>query len=254
MKIVVCCKIVPDEELIKVLPNRELSFAEVPVKISQYDLNALEEGKRLATETQGTLLALSLGSNEVLESSKIRKDVLSRGVDELYLVVDDAHTYADSLESAKALATALKEIGEYDLVLCGVGSGDLYAQQVGNQLGTLLDLPTVNNVTAIKQSGALLEIERTLESAVETLEVAMPAVVSVSSEINIPAVPSMRDIMRAGKKPINELSPDLSAVKPSLEIVEQLAPQQQERRMQIVEGDGEEAVNQLVQFLKKEIL
>lgn len=252
MKIVTCCKVVPNEEEIKVLPSRELSMDEASYKISQYDLNALECGKQLAAATGGTMTALSIGKNAALESSKIRKDILSRGVDDLSLVIDDTHEFSDSLETAKAIAEALKVISGYDLVLCGMGSNDLYSQEVGVQVGALLGLPTLNNVTGITASGdQRLTVERTLENEVEVLEVTLPAVLSVSSEINVPAVPSMREIMKAGKKPVNELSV-AADITPSTATTEQLAPQQQERRQEIVEGDNEEAVAALVSFLKKE--
>lgn len=252
MKIITCCKIVPDEEEIKVQSNRELSMEGVSFKIGQYDLNALESGKQLAAETGGTMLALSVGSNAALEATKIRKDVLSRGADELNLVIDDTHGFSDSLETAKAIAGALKSYGEYDLVLCGMGSSDMYSQEVGIQVGMLLNIPTVNNVTGIKVSSEnVLEVERTLEDEVEILEVSLPAVLSVSSEINVPSVPSMREIMRAGKKKVTVL-PTVDGIEQSTKMVEQLAPEQQERRQEIVEGDNAEAVEALVQFLKKE--
>ena len=106
MKIVVCCKIVPDEEQIQVRADRSLALENVPWKISQYDLNALEAAKKLSAEAHGSVVALSGGSTPALEPTKIRKDVLSRGADELALVIDDSHAYADSLETAKALAAA----------------------------------------------------------------------------------------------------------------------------------------------------
>ena len=243
MKIVVCCKIVPDEEQIQVRADRSLALENVPWKISQYDLNALEAAKKLSAEAHGSVVALSVGSTPALEPTKIRKDVLSRGADELALVIDDSHAYADSLETAKALAAAIKGMEGVDLVLCGTGSSDLYAQEVGVQVGALLDLPAVNNVTGI-----------TLKEGAEVLEAPLPAVLSVSSEINVPAVPAMRDIMKAGKKPVHTLAPDLAGVAPSVQVLEQLAPEQQERRQQVIEGDNEEAVDALVAFLKKEAL
>ncbi len=251
MKIVTCCKIIPNEEEINVLPNRELSLSDASLKISQYDLNALETGKQIALETSGTMTALSIGAVESLSNSKIRKDILSRGADELSLIANDEHDFSDSLQNAKAIVGALKQM-EYDLVLCGAGSSDLYSQAVGIQAGTLLGLPVVNNITNIKIiDDNTLEVERTLENEVEVLEISLPAVITVSSEINIPSVPNMRDIMKAGKKPVNELSFD-ETVPASTQILEQLAPAQQERRQDIVEGDGAEAVEALVQFLKKE--
>ena len=251
MKIIVCCKVVPNEEELQVLPNRELGFNGVPWKISQYDLNALESGKQLAAGG-GSMTALSIGSTEALGSSKIQKDILSRGPDSLKLVLDDSKPFQDSLQTAKAIAGEVQAAGDYDLVLCGMGSSDLYFQEVGVQVGALLGLPAVNNVTGITPAGeGVLHVERTLENEVEVLEVPLPAVLSVSSEINVPSVPAMRDIMKAGKKPVEKLDcPDCG--EPSLRTLEQLAPEQQERRQELVEGDGEEAVDALVRFLKKE--
>ena len=191
-------------------------------------------------------------STEALGSSKIQKDILSRGPDSLKLVLDDSKPFQDSLQTAKAIAGAVQAAGDYDLVLCGMGSSDLYFQEVGVQVGALLGLPAVNNVTGITPAGeGVLHVERTLENEVEVLEVPLPAVLSVSSEINVPSVPAMRDIMKAGKKPVEKLDcPDCG--EPSLRTLEQLAPEQQERRQELVEGDGEEAVDALVRFLKKE--
>ena len=164
MKIIACCKIVPNEEEITVLPDRTLAMADASLKISQYDLNALESGKKLAAESGGTMTALSIGSSAYLENSKIRKDILSRGADELSLVMDDSHDFSDSLQTAKAIAGAVKAMDSYDVVLCGAGSSDLYLQEVGIQAGTLLGVPVVNNVTGIKiASDSSLEVERTLE-------------------------------------------------------------------------------------------
>lgn len=254
MKIVACCKIVPDEQEIQVLPNKELALDKAPWKISQYDLNALEAGKKLSAETSGVLTVLSVGGVSALEGSKIRKDILSRGADDLSLVMDDEHSFSDSLETAKAIAAALKSSDGFDVVLCGTGSGDLYSQEVGIQVGALLDIPTLNHVTGIAVKGDVLEVERTLEDEVEVLEVPMPAVLSVTSDINVPAVPAMKDIMKAGKKPVNVLEVALTDAAPCTEQLSQLAPEQQERRMQIIEGDGDDAVDALLQFLKKEVL
>ena len=254
MKIIACCKVVPDEEQIKVLPNRELSLDEVPVKISQYDLNALEAAKKLSAETQGFVTALSIGSSAALDTTKIRKDILSRGANELKLVISDEHSFDDSLASAKALASAIREQEGTDLVLCGTGSSDFYNQVTGVQLGALLEWPTMNNVTSIQVEGDNILVERTLENSTEVFEVTLPAVLSVSSEINVPSVPAMRDIMQAGKKPVEVLSSDLSELSAAASTLEQLAPEQQERRQEIIEGDNEEAVDALVAFLKKEAL
>ena len=254
MKIIACCKVVPDEQEIQVLPNKTLSMEQTPWKISQYDLNALEAAKKLSAETAGSVTVLSVGGTSGLENTKIRKDILSRGADSLSLVIDDTHAFADSLTTAKGLAAALKSSDGFDLVLCGTGSSDLYAQEVGIQLGALLDLPTYNSVTSITAKGDILEIERTLENEVEVLEITLPAVLSVTSDLNTPGVPAMKDIMKAGKKPVATLEVALNEVATNVEQKSQLAPDQQERRQNIIEGDGDDAVEALFQFLKKEVL
>ncbi|NCB62613.1 MAG: putative electron transfer flavoprotein FixA [Clostridia bacterium] len=254
MKIVACCKVVPDEQEIQTLPDKTLSLANTPWKISQYDLNALEAAKKLSAEISGRVTVLSVGGSAALDASKIRKDILSRGADDLSLVIDDGHAFSDSLETAKTLAAALKSSDGFDLVLCGTGSSDLYSQEVGIQLGALLDIPTLNNVSNIVLKDDCLEVERALEGEVEVLEVSLPAVLSVSSDINTPGVPAMKDIMKAGKKPVNTLEIPLGEFSSVTAQLSRLAPDQKERRQQVVEGDGSDAVEALYQFLKREIL
>jgi electron transfer flavoprotein beta subunit len=219
-----------------------------------YGGEVVEAAKKLSAETKGSVTALSVGSSKALDATKIRKDILSRGANDLKLVISDDHSFSDSFETAKALAAAIREQEEVDLVLCGTGSSDLYNQVTGIQLGTLLDWPTLNNVTSIQPNGDTVLVERTLENSTEVFEVALPAVLSVSSEINVPTVPAMRDIMQAGKKPVAVLTTDLADLNASASTLEQLAPEQQERRQEIIEGDNEEAVDALVAFLKKEAL
>ena len=148
---------------------------------------------------------------------------------------------------------ALETIDGYDLVLCGTGSSDMYSQVVGIQVGALLGIPALNNVTDIQVTEDGIEAERTLENIVERFALPLPAVLSVSSEINVPGVPAMRDILKAGKKPVDVVKPEAAAAA-TAETLSQLAPEQQERRQNIIEGDNEEAVDALVSFLKKEAL
>lgn len=250
MKIIACIKVVPEEQDIVVLSNQELSFDKAQWKIGAYDLNAMEAGKQLAKETGGSLTALSVG-NDNLSKTKIRKDILSRGAGDLKLVVSDK-SLDDSFATAQALAEAVKQAGDYDLLLFGTGSSDLYAQQVGNQVGALLDLPVVNEVNAIAVVEAGVQVERALENEVEVLQVPLPAVLSVTSEINVPAIPGMRDIMSAGKKPVEELSVDLAAYGQNTDVVSDLAPEQADRKLQIVNGDTDDMVDALVQFLNSQ--
>lgn len=256
MEIVTCYKIVPEEQDIIVNKDRSLSLEKAEWKIGQYDLHAVEAGMQIAQATGGKVVALSIGDKQ-LENSKLKKGILSRGPEELYTVVDDCLTGADTYQTASVLAAAITKKGHFDLVLCGEGSSDLNAQQVGSQLGEMLKVPTVNAVSKITPDGDKLVVERTLEDEVEVLEVPLPAVISVTTDINIPRIPSMKDILAAGKRPVTKWNlADIgiqNSVRPT-ETVSTLAPEQVERKQIILEGESEEIINKLFENLRKEIL
>ncbi|MGL5740819.1 MAG: putative electron transfer flavoprotein FixA, partial [Plesiomonas shigelloides] len=131
MKIITCYKCVPDEQDI-VINNADgsLDISKANVKISQYDLNAIEAACQLKQQIADVqVIALSVGG-KALTNAKGRKDVLSRGPDELLVVIDDQFEQALPQQTAAALVAAAQKSG-FDLIVCGDGSADLYAQQVG---------------------------------------------------------------------------------------------------------------------------
>ncbi|WP_419831191.1 putative electron transfer flavoprotein FixA [Endozoicomonas atrinae] len=258
MKIIVGCKLVPEEQDIVVQADGSLDVSRATPKISPFDLNAIEaavEVKGLVGEAHIT--ALSVG-DKTLENSKARKDILSRGPDAMTAVMDDAYTHLLPEQTAEVMATAAREIG-FDLILCGDGSGDLLAQQVGTRLGALLDVATLSGVSKIVSAdNGKLVVERALESEVEVLEVTLPAVISVSADINTPAIPGMKAILAAGKKPVGTMTPAALFVEKgiaqgtaSVELLETKAPKQKERLNVMIEGDGEDQIAELVSHLRK---
>lgn len=245
MRIIACIKAAPDEADIVIGADRQLDFSRAKWKIGSYDLNAIEAARQLADSTGGEVIGLSLGGEE-LANGKLRKDALSRGLDELVVVAAPAD--ADSFQTASALAAAINGLGGFDLVLLGAGSSDRYAQQVGNQLGTLLGVPTLNSANGLTANGATLRVDRLLEDTVQVVDVALPAVVSVTSAINEPRIAGMKDILAANKKPVTEKSADLPAS--SSRVVSVLAPEQADRQHVVVEGDPAETATKLAAFLK----
>ncbi|HHU52699.1 MAG TPA: electron transfer flavoprotein subunit alpha [Clostridiaceae bacterium] len=256
MDIITCCKVVRDDELIKVNDKQELIIDEVPWKISAYDLNAIEVGKKLAEKLEGKMQVLTLGSPEALNGTKIQKDILSRGPAELNMVVGEGYEQLDSISTAWYLAQAITTFENVDLVLCGVGSGDFYNQTVGTQMGTFLNWPNIDNVVEIEidESASKAIVKRALEDSTETYEIPLPAVITVSSEIIEPSVPTMKEIMRAGRKPVNLLDLNAESLEQTTEVIEIVVPDQTDRRKEIIEGDGEEEIDQLIEFLKKELV
>ena len=137
MNIVVCYKIVPDEQDAQVQADRTLSFERAALKIGDYDLNAVEAGAVLAEKEGATLTCLTAGGDAV-EDSKLKKAILARGPQTNVAVKDASLPGAGSAKTAAVLAAAVKTLEDVQLVLTGEGSADLYSQQVGIQLGEML--------------------------------------------------------------------------------------------------------------------
>lgn len=255
MNIIACFKVVPDEQDIMVNPNGEISIDKAKLTISTYDVNCIEAGIQLVEANGGSLIGLSVGPAKI-DDSKLKKNVLSRGPESLYLIADDSLDHLDTHQTAQALKAGIEKIGSYDLILCGDGSSDLYAQQAGVQLGQLLSIPTINSVSKISVADGKAIVERTLEDEVETLEVPLPAVISVSADINEPRIPSMKQILSAGKKPSTVLkASDIGLTVPasSIEVLETKAPEQVERKQIVIEGDSDDAIQQFIEKIAVEL-
>ncbi len=173
----------------------------------------------------------------------------------MYIVEDEAFSKDSGLCTAKALAAAVREIPDVSLVLCGEGSSDVYAQTTGVTLGALLDWNTVNAVSSIHLQGEVLLVERSLEQATEVLEVPLPAVVCVTSDINIPSFPTIREVMAAGKKPfsVNQAPTCVSQAEPAVVIVNEQAPERTVRRMEVFPDASEENMDRLFEQIRKNL-
>lgn len=255
MNIVVCVKLTPDAGDIETRPDGSISLARAEWIIGGFDLQAIEAGVRLAEVTGGKVTALSAGPRPA-SNSKLKKDILSRGPDELVMVVDDVLQDADTYTTALVLSQTIRGLGAVDLVLCGEGSADLYFQQVGLQVGEMLKLPTLNFISKIEPEGDHLVVERSLEDEVEVLEVPLPAVLSVTTDITQPRLPTMKEILKASKKPATERAvADLGLqeeVRRRVETVSTRAPHRVQRKQVMIPGSPEEAAQALAGYLSKE--
>ncbi|WP_337234148.1 electron transfer flavoprotein FixA [Proteus terrae] len=254
MNIITCYKSVPDEQDITVnSADSSLDFSRANTKISQYDLNAIEAANQLKTQLDGIqITAMSVGG-KALTNAKARKDVLSRGADELVVVVDDQFEASLPYQTAVALAAAATKKG-YDLILCGDGSADLSSQQVSLLVGELLNVPAINGINKIVSlSNDSITVERELENEIEILTIPLPAVIAVSTDINTPQIPSMKAILGAAKKPVQQWSVadlGLDAITARSE-QKVAAPKQKVRQRIIIEGDGDDQIAELAEHLRK---
>ena len=111
MEIAVLFKVVPDDQDIQVKADRTLDFSKAKPKVSEYDLNAIEEAAQLAAANPGSkVVAITVGPKSI-DDSKLKKNVLARGVDELVMVADDSLDGLDAYATAAALAKAVESAG-----------------------------------------------------------------------------------------------------------------------------------------------
>ena len=157
--------------------------------------------------------------------------------------------------TGKALAAIIKKIGDIDLVVCGDGSADLYAQQVDVQIAEALGLPNVNAVVSMKVEDGALVADRILETEKETARVSLPAVIAVSPDIALPRIAGMKDILAAGKKPVTSYSlDDLGGLaEASVETVDIQAPKPTDRKKVLFDGSNDECIDDFVKALKESL-
>lgn len=254
MKVITCYKWVLDEADLKIdSKSRALITERVKSKISEYDRNAIECGVQLVEAAGGEVIALTAGTADAKSSLK---DALSRGPAEVMYVNDQAMAQTDTYLTAKVLAAAVNQIGQYDLIVCGEGSSDGYSQQVGIRLAQHLAIPVVTFVNKVEVNGNVLTAERKLDEGIEVVEVNLPALVTVLPDVNHPRIPSLKQILSAAKKPVKEvnlqqLGIEGTDLQPKV-ITQSILGAVVERKKIRVEGDPENVATQAVEILKNE--
>ena len=249
MNIVAAFKVVPDDQDIQVSADGTPDYSKAKNTVSAYDLNAIEAAAQLAAANEGSnVVAVTVGGADI-DDSKLKKNVLARGVDELYMTADDACKGLDARATAVALAELVSKVGDFDVVLCGDGSADNYAQQVDVQLADALGLPVVTAVSAVSVEGAVATCDRMLETQLQTVQVDLPAVISVVPDIALPRIPGMKDILAAGKKPMGVAGAD-GAYESALEVLSCKAPEQAERKLEVMDASEDGAIEKFAAALK----
>ena len=249
MKILVGCKVVPEEQDIAV-NGETLDVSKANPKISQFDLNALQAAVDIKEQNaDANIKVLSIGGKG-LENTKVRKDILSRGADELVVISSDKFENSLPSDTAEMFKQTASNLG-FDLIICGDGSGDLFAGQTGLRVGALLDIPAINCVNKIVSIDATkIVVQRELENEIEELEIALPALICVSTDINTPAIPGMKAILAAAKKPVNVMDSNFD-LNGAVELKEVKAPKKKDRLKVIVEGDSDEKIAEFAANFKK---
>lgn len=250
-KIIACFKWVMDEADIKAdAKSRELILDRVGYKISDYDRNAIEEAVRLQEKHGGSVVGVTVAPPT---AKQCLKDALSRGPEKACFINDPSFAGLEPSQTASILSAAIDKM-DYDLIICGEGSSDLYTQQVGPALAEKLGIPCatyVNKLTYIEEEKKIIA-ERKLDDGIEAVSIQLPALVTVLPDINTPRIPSLKQVLGAAKKPVDNIT--LASLgqtyEPCLQTTSILAATMDRRRLKF--GAEEEDIRKVVDALLKE--
>lgn len=248
MNIVVCIKRVPaTDSRIKIgADGSSIDDAQIEWIISPYDEFAVEAALQMKEAAgAGEVTIVSLGP---ANSTKELRTCLAMGADKAILIKDDGAPGRDASSTAQALAAAITPLGA-ELVLCGKQAADRDQGQVGSLLAAKLSLPCVTEIRKLELADGTATVERAGEDGTsETYQVSLPAVLTCTKGLNEPRYASLKGIMMAKKKPIDEQEPQLGDARLTLSAL-QLPPERAEGR---IVGEGAEAVPELVRLLREE--
>jgi len=205
MKIVVLVKHVPDATADRTFSDADHTTDRIGVDglLSELDEYAVEEALTTAEANDGEVVVLTMGPEQAADA--LRKG-LQMGASSAVHVVDDALHGSDAVATSLVLEKAIRKVGDVDLVLTGMASTDGGMSVVPAMLGERLGLPHVGFVGELTVADGTVTGRRDGDAASETVEAGLPAIVSVTDQINEPRYPSFKGIMAAKKKPLETWS------------------------------------------------
>lgn len=251
MNICVVMKQTFDTEEKIVIENGKISEDGVKFVMNPYDEYAVEEAIRQKEQHGGTIVVVSAGPERSVEALRT---ALAMGADEAVLISDD-RIGSDEFAVSKALAAYLGK-QSFDLILGGNFSVDNGAGQVAVRLAQLLNLPHASSITKLDISDGKALVMRDAEGDTETVEVALPALFTAQQGLNEPRYPSLPGIMKAKKKPFQQLGLDdlgLSEADIAAKTVQtSLSLPPARKAGQLIQGTPDEQAAQLVNLLRTE--
>jgi electron transfer flavoprotein beta subunit len=253
MKIVVCVKQVPDTETkIKLsADNKSVDLSTVKWVMNPYDEYAVEEAIKTRDANPGSQIwVYTVGPKK--RAGEVLRTALAMGADEAVLV--DSTDFVDSLNTAKALAQAIKADGPVDLIFTGKLSIDSNASSVAQMLAEYLEVPHVSVVSKLTVQGSDIKAIRDADGGnKEHLSVKSPCLIAANKGLNMPRYASLPGIMKAKKKTIKEIDGatlGLNAASKNQTLSFDLPPEKPAVKM--FSGAAGQQVSELVKCLRDE--
>ncbi|MDT8447981.1 MAG: electron transfer flavoprotein subunit beta/FixA family protein [bacterium] len=249
MNILVCIKQVADMESRFVVPPGGSWFEETDLafRINEYDEYAIEAAVQVKEKLgdAASLTVLSLGPQR---SSEALKKALAMGADQAIHLLDPQGPQKDSLQVARAIHSAVKDKG-FELIFTGMQSQDRGSAQVGILLAELLGIDSVSTLVEFSFEGGKIQGERELEGGIRAqVTLATPALVTCQLGLNQPRYPTLPNIMKAKKKPMETL--EVSGTGEAVLGVKEIGAPPKRGAAELIEGDLSAQVAQVVAILK----
>jgi electron transfer flavoprotein beta subunit len=260
MNIIVCVKPAPDPkrwDSIQLDPKTKALHREgIPSVLGPLDKRALEEGLRIKEEHGGKVAVMAMAPPSARENLV---EALAMGADEAVLLSDRAFAGSDTWATSLVLARGVRKWGGGDLILCGEWSLDGSTGHVGTQLAEYLGIPNVSRVAAVESlGGGTLRARALVERGYRIVETTLPALITVTRDINTPRFTSLLGVMEAETKPLVSWSAADLGLQPQ-QVGFHGSPTQtgdvfmpeMKRRAQILRGEPEAMVGEIVRKIRQ---
>jgi electron transfer flavoprotein beta subunit len=252
MKIIVAIKQVPERDAQVRIDStgKWIDEADINWSLNESDAYALEEALQLKEKHGGEVVVVSAGPERV--GSTIR-EALAKGADRAIHIDSDDLGQRDALGIARLLSAAIKPENA-DLVMTGLQSDDLGYGQTGVILAELLGLPHASLILHVEKNESGLTVKRELEEGwFQTIELPLPAVLTIQSGGNKLRYATLMGIKRAKSKEVRRVtSTDLGVAADPAVVLERISHPQKQKTTQILPGSPKEAAATLVEKLKFE--
>ena len=247
---VVLIKQVPDMNAVRIDRATGKPILSGQNVISSFDEYAIEEALRLKEQHGGEVIALTAGPASV-------KDAISRalamGADRGVIIPIENPNALDTLAIAEIIADHLTMM-TYDIILTGQISDDYASGQVGSQVAELLGIPQVGSITKVEANGDTLTVGRDTEDGRQTIEVKTPVLLMAQAGLNEPRYPSLKGIMAAKKKPVDQAAPSPVEGGNRISWGEPYVPERDTTGTILQDVPAAEAARQLVGWLREQKL
>jgi electron transfer flavoprotein beta subunit len=195
MRIVVCMKQVPRDNTVGITAQQTIDASGIEQIPNLFDEYALEAALQMSDDSGADVSVVSMGSDDVVD--QLRRAMAMGATDALRIAADEN---VDTFAAVTMMAQALREQGLPDVVLCGRNSTDDDTGGFAPMLARVFGWPQVTYVSKVTEVGeSHVVVVRQLEDEVETIKVALPAVLSVSKGEQEPRYPSLIRVRKFAK-------------------------------------------------------